>query len=105
MPENPFKKFQNFRTSSAVEGKTRTVLIIIMLVAVLGIGILAAFLGSKMGDEEGTECPKDCEQSKIEKGWKAFSITIIALGIPLLVVSFIFFGCTTKVADAAWSPK
>jgi len=70
----------------------RTVFVIIMLVAVLGIGILAAIIASKYGAEyeEGEEC--DCP-SEVEKGWKWFSIASIALGIPLLVVFFIFFGC------------
>ena len=80
--------------SSPLDGKpvAKTVLVIVMLVAVLGIGILAAVIASKMGDEyeEGEEC--DCP-TEVEKGWKWFSIAAIALGIPMLVIFFIFFGC------------
>ena len=103
MTTNPFKTLQGFRAGNAVKGKTRTILIIIMIVGILAIGILGAFIGSRIGDEteEGVDCSK-CHSSKVEKGWKGFSITVIALGIPLLVVAFIFFGCTTAVVDSAW---
>ena len=109
-PPNPFKTLQGFRSGNAVKGKTRTILIIIMLVAVLGIGIIAAVLGSRMGDDTEEDdktfcketCAPKCHSSKVEKGWKAFSITVIALGIPLLIIAFIFFGCTTAVAGSAW---
>ena len=104
-----FKNFQDFRakSSDALQGKAKTVLVIVMLVVVLGIGILAAFLGANIGSEtEETDktfcddqCAPKCHQSKIEKGWKAFSITLIALGIPLLVVFFLFFGCTTAIKN------
>lgn len=84
-----------WRSNLAIKsGGARTVLVIVMLVAVLGIGILAAFIGAKMGEEEEGVLAKPCDcPTAVEKGWKAFSITVIALGIPMLVVFFLFFGC------------
>ena len=98
--KNPFKTFQNFRNREAFTGKTRTVLIVLMLVGVLVLGIVSAVIGSKLAeDKEGQQCA--CP-SKVETGWKWFSITIIALGIPALVVGFIFFGCSVDVIRDAW---
>jgi len=96
-----FDRPLKWRSDMAIEKPAaRTVLVIVMLVAVLGIGILAAFIGSKAGDEteEGTNCDM-CHPSKLEKGWKAFSITVIALGIPMLVIFFLFFGCKIAKTD------
>ena len=98
---NPFKKLQDFRMApgTAVTGKTRTVLIIVMVVVALVIGILAAVIGRKFGDP-------NCGCIGVnDSGFRGFSIAILVIGIPLLVIGFIFFGCTTEVAQQAWSPQ
>ena len=89
--KDPFKNLQEFRMKSAVTGKTRTVLIIVMVVVALVIGILAAIIGRKFGDP-------NCSCIGVnDSGFRGFSIAILVIGIPLLVIGFIFFGCTTQV--------
>ena len=99
MSNNPFKKFQSFRQSNAVTGKTRTVLIVVMLIVSIAIGVLAAIIGRKYGDE-------NCNCISVnDAGFRGWSIAMLVVGIPLLVVGFIFFGCTTEVAEASWNPQ
>jgi len=105
MAKNPFKTLADFRGADkgVTRPATRTLLVIIMLVAVLGLAIGAAVIGSKKGEAPYEEtapcaCPEPVRRkcacpSKVEKGWKGFSIAVIALGIPMLVIFFIFFGC------------
>lgn len=103
---NPLSRFQDFRMERAVKGKARTVLIILMLVGVLVIGItVAVFAGRSAKPEEKDVDYSKCHASAFQRGWNGFSITAVALGIPLLIVSFIFFGCSTAVAENAWDPS
>ena len=106
MVNNPFKTLATFRGADkgVTRPATRTFLVILMLIVVLGLAIGAAVLGSKKGEATYEEqapcaCPEKIRRkcacpNKWDKGWKGFSIAVIALGIPMLVVFFLFFGCT-----------
>jgi hypothetical protein len=77
---------------SGIKGTPRTIVLIIMAILVLGIAITAAVLGRKYGDEK---C--DCIGIN-DAGFRAFSITMIAVGFPLYIITMIYFGCTETSA-------
>ena len=95
---NPFKQLQGFRQANSVTGKTITVLIVVMVIVALAIGIMAAVIGRRYSGDPTCQCI-----SVNDAGFRGFSIAMLVVGIPLLVIGFIFFGCTTEVA-AAWNP-
>lgn len=82
--------FQEFQETYEITGKPRTWLIIIMFVLALVIGIVAAVMSSKSGDKE-CQC-----LSPANMGFRAFGITMTVC-VPLMMITFIFFGCTTNV--------
>jgi hypothetical protein len=84
------EKLQAFRAANTVKGAPRTILIIVMAVLALVIGIMAAVIGRNYGDE-------NCNCIGVnDSGFRAFAIAMIAVGIPMIIVSMIFFGCTTQ---------
>lgn len=73
-----------------VQGTPRKVVIIIMAILALIIGILAAVIGRNYGDE-------NCNCIGVnDAGFRAFSIAMIVIGVPMIIVTTIFFGCTTE---------
>jgi hypothetical protein len=81
--------FADFDTSFQVTAKPRTIVLVVVALLVLVIGIVAGVMGRKAGK-------KDCDcLSPGNAGFRAFSIVMVAVGIPLLLVVMIFFGCTT----------
>lgn len=83
-------KLKNFRAANTVQGAPRTILIIVMAVLALVIGIMAAVIGRNYGDE-------NCNCITVnDSGFRAFAIAMIAVGIPMIIVAMIFFGCTTQ---------
>ena len=85
-------KLKAFRAEHSVTGKPRTIVIIIMAILALVIGIMAAVIGRNYGDE-------NCNCIGVnDSGFRAFAIAMIAVGIPMIIVSMIFFGCTTSAA-------
>lgn len=79
---------QGLPTQQYLEAKPRSIVLIIMAVLALIIGILAAVVGRNYGDE-------NCQCIGVnDAGFRAFSIAMIAVGVPMIVISMIFFGCT-----------
>lgn len=84
------QKLKDFRADHVISGKPRTLVIIIMAILALVIGIMAAVIGRNYGDE-------NCNCIGVnDSGFRAFAIAMIAVGVPMLIVSMIFFGCTTS---------
>lgn len=80
----------DFQQAFDIEAQPRTFMIIIMVVLSLLIATIAAVLGYRSGDKE---C--NC-LSPNNNAFRSFSIAMLAVGFPVILITFIYFGCTTS---------